>query len=174
MHVKKYVDNKFLVFFPFYMTGMLQSTDIGLKISMTPMRDFYIFKLECFSCWRPYGDHVEFYVNDVSIDELRKYDGMCFHTQIRCNPKICRCCDDSNIYIIEHRTNDLTNIRFFSCHMRFKDIFTTEMKRQNVSIPFNRQCKYICSIFYPLIGVLTCMTIAMNYSYNAVNVYTSR
>lgn len=156
--------------FTFYMTGMLQSPDIGIKVSITPMRHFYKFKLECFSCWRSFGNYVEFYVNDVSIDELRKSDGMCYHTDRKCDPQICRCCSDSNIYIIEYRTIDLKNIRSFSCHMRFKDVFTDEIKTQEVSIPFNRQCEYLYSIFYPKQEILNSYYI--RYEHGTVLFYT--
>lgn len=116
--------------------------DIDISAENYKLNEENMFKLTCSSCLIPFGEAVEIYVNDVRVDEIRHFDGRCYHNLVHCTPATCTCtCATKGRSFTCTYVSSLSIIQF-SCQMRFKDL---ENERRLVT--------YKAEITYNRIGI---------------------
>ncbi|XP_052070896.1 uncharacterized protein LOC127709409 [Mytilus californianus] len=117
--------------------GSHLSIKIGMKTEIQIKNDTYLFTFECSSCLTPYGNSVEFILNNNILDVLRENNRKCYHKSGECNYKTCVCCKDSNRYVLKYELPTKTQISSSGCRMRFNDENQQGLVVKEVLLQFN-------------------------------------
>lgn len=121
----------------FDFTGSHHSIQVGMQTQIEVRNGTYFCTFECYSCSTPFGNSVEFILNDKTLDELREDKKKCYHKSRECHYKTCVCCTESNRYVLKHEMSTRTQIRSFGCKMRFEDSNDSPLVVKQVFSSFN-------------------------------------
>ncbi|XP_071182111.1 uncharacterized protein [Mytilus edulis] len=104
--------------------GIISSTEVVLTENIGSDRiSMKTVNMSCFSCREPHGNHVEFLMNQHSVDNVI-YDRVtekCLHKDGECRADQCACSNSGNRFTYTFDTTDITAETKFSCGMRFVD-----------------------------------------------------
>lgn len=98
------------------------------------------FKLACSSCWVPFLESVEIYVNDVTVDSIRHHHGKCYHKLALCLPEACTCAARGHSFTWTYVS--AMSIIQFACVMVFRDEIKSTPLLQKAEITFHGTGNY--------------------------------
>ncbi|VDI71779.1 Hypothetical predicted protein [Mytilus galloprovincialis] len=126
--------------------GIISATSIRIVGTLIHNFQNSKVKLECFSCREPYGNNVEFLINQQSEDMITfdKDTETCMHITGNCHPSECACSSSGNEFIRIFPVNDVQST-LYSCSMQFTDIDKGSVFIKLASIYFNGTGKYPAS-----------------------------
>lgn len=118
-----------------YYLGSMSTIDVELSGEINKTKEEHVFKLECFSCWKPHIEGVEFYVNGVLEDSIRYQNGLCYHKKNLCDPDKCACSSGGKYFTWIFKSY-LSYIQF-TCAMRFRDNTEFTFTTHEASLIYN-------------------------------------
>ncbi|CAC5426689.1 NAIP [Mytilus coruscus] len=113
----------------------MSTIDIELSGEISKTKEEHVFKLECFSCRKPYIEGVDIYVNGVLEDSIRHRYGLCYHKKTSCYPEKCTCLSGGR-HFTWNFNSDLSYIQF-TCAMHFKEKTNSAITIHKASLIYN-------------------------------------
>lgn len=139
MQLRTYNEKAIVLIIHIIFTGIISATNIQLVGTLITNYFSSKVKLACFSCREPYGNNVEFLINEQSEDTItfNKDSGSCIHITGNCLPHECVCSSSGNEFIRIFPKISFEQLTLYSCSMQFKDRDKGSVFLKTASVYFN-------------------------------------